>query len=357
MIKTINSQEIKKILILCPRLELQGGVAHYYYLVHKYFKSQKVQLKFQFTGNDNKNRAKKCIRDLFSIIKLLPNFDLIVLNPSLDPRAITRDGLYHFVAKRIFNLKTLVFIHGWDINYEQKISKYGKKLFKIIYNFDQAIVLCSLFKKKLIKWGYYPSTIRLETTTYEYCNVQEKKSSLDIVFLSRFTSGKGCLIAIKAIELLSVEIPNIKLYMAGEGELKPSLEEYVRRKNLDKNVVFTGWVKCKMKYKLLSKCGIMLYPTSYGEGMPISIIEGMGMGLAIITRPVAGISDIFVNGINGFLVKSLNPEDFTDKARQLINCDKLWRKISNHNMQYAKNKFEINSVVKRLETLYYNISI
>ena len=98
--------------------------------------------------------------------------------------------------------------------------------------------------------------------------------------------------AIKTIEILVEQFPNLKLYMVGDGEITSELKDYVFKHNLGKNVDFTGYLSGDKKYYLLEKCGIMLYPTNYGEGMPISLLEGMGMGLAVVTRPVGGIADI-----------------------------------------------------------------
>jgi glycosyltransferase involved in cell wall biosynthesis len=100
----------------------------------------------------------------------------------------------------------------------------------------------------------------------------------------------------------------------------------------------------------------MIYPTSYGEGLPISLLEGMGMGHAIITRPVAGIPDILQDRINGFLVSSQKPQDFADKIKYLLNNRSVWQIISQRNKRQAQEKFEIKSVVKRLDTLFEEIT-
>lgn len=351
----------KKVLVLCPHPSEKGGVANYYSLVRKHFISEKVFLAFYYTGKEyhkkrHRNRVLKTLFDLFSIIKILPHYNLIVLNPSLDPKAVVRDGVFHFVAKRIFHRKTLVFFRGWIPEFERILDNYGKNLFKWFFNFDKALVLSKQFRKTLILWGGDPKAVSLETTTCEQHEFEVNKDPFKIIFLSRLTKGKGCLEAIQAIEILVKEFPNVKLFMVGEGEMKCELLKYVINHDLGKNVEFTGWLEGEKKYSLLSQCGIMLYPTYYGEGMPNNLLEGMGMGLAAVTRPVAGIPDIFVDGENGFLIESLNPNDFAMKVKFLFQNKDVWQTISERNRQIAKERFEISNVVKRLEQLYFEMS-
>ena len=348
----------KQILVVCPHPTLnRGGVSNYYSLVRKYFLSDKVTLHFYYIGNLKRSRFYfikifSNLIDLFSLISLLSNYDLIVLNPSLDFKAVIRDGTFNFVAKRIFGKKTLVFLRGWSPKFERVIERYWKNAFKFFFYADRILVLSSQFRKTLILWGYNPESIGLETTAFEYHEFETRNDPYKMVFLSRLVKGKGCIEAIQTTKILTEEFPNVKLFIIGQGKLVPELKRYIFTHNLSKNIEFTGWLERKRKYHLLSKCGIMLFPTHYGEGMPNSIVEGMGMGLVIVTRPVGGIPDILVDGENGFLVPSLDPKEYAMKIKSLFQKREVWQTISNKNKQIANERFEIRNVVKRLEKLY-----
>lgn len=351
---------MKKVLVLCPDLLAKGGVANYYFLVNKYFKSGKVHLNiYNIEKVSNKTIFHKIIKilyNLYYLVQLFNSHQLIVFNPSFDPKSVFRDGFYHLIAKRFFKKKTLIFFRGWDPNFAYHIDRIGNKIIKFIFNADHILVLSSNIKSSLVRWGFPVKNIGLETTTYELYEPNCEKDPLKIIFLSRLVKGKGCLCAIKAVELLIDEFPNLKLYVVGEGNRYQKLSKYVHEHSLSKNVLFTGWLTGEKMYKLMSKCGIMLYPTDYGEGMPNSIVQGMGMGLPVITRPVAGITDIISNGKNGFLINSLKPCDFANKIQFLLNNNVIWNNICRQNEEKAKKNFEINVVVKRLEHLYYELT-
>jgi glycosyltransferase involved in cell wall biosynthesis len=348
------------VLILCPHPSGRGGVADYYRILRDHFHSDKIELHFYYTGKDfsdhlYQNRVFKSASDLLALLKELRGKDLVVLNPSLDPKAVIRDGVFHFIAKSLFRKKTLVFFHGWIPDFEEIIERYFNALFKLFFDFNRALVLASQFRNALIRWGYVPGRISLETTLYEHHEYDVYKNRFNIIFLSRFSKEKGCLEAIQTIEMLVDEFPEVKLFMAGDGEMMPVLEQYVTNRSLEKHVKFTGWLKGDEKYLLLHQCGIMLFPTSYGEGMPISIIEGMGAGLAIVTRPVAGIPAILTDLINGYLLESLRPCDYAIKLRYLFQNEDVWQNISNRNKLKAVERFEAGNVAKRIERLYWDI--
>jgi len=346
-----------KVLILCPHLSEKGGVAFYYSLVKKHFASKKVDIDFFHTGKHGEiswlSRISRSLADLLSLTASFPRYDLVLLNPSLDPKAVIRDGILHLMAKKVFGKKTMVFFRGWAPECERFIDKHARAPVRYFLNADRVIVLSGRFREVLVRWGFSLERIVLETTTFEHHEFNGyEKSPLKMVFLSRLSRAKGCLEAIQAVEVLSREFSNVELHVIGDGELTTDLKDYVRRSNLGNTVRFAGWLDGKEKYHLLSQCGIMIYPTSYGEGMPNCVLEAMGMGVAVITRPVGGIVDVLVDGKNGFLIDSLDPKEFAAKARYLIQNRNAWQTVSNGSRQQAMENFEIKNVVKRLESLF-----
>lgn len=348
--------EKKNVLMLCPAPSGKGGVAYYCSLIKKKLRSDKIHLDYFYTGSGDESKSLagkllKGLRDLVRLTKVFPYYDLTVFNPSLNLHAILRDALFHTIAKRLFHKKTLIFFHGWNVDLEQKIEKYGKRLFHFFFKFDRALVLSPRFKEALERWGYDPHTVQVATTMCEIPQGNGKKNPFHLVFLSSLARAKGSLEAIQTLEILVKEYPQAKLYMVGEGEFAPQLQEYLRKHNLGDHVEFTGWLTGEEKYRLLGRCGIMLLP-SYSEGMPISLLEGMAAGLAIVSRPVGGIPEIVAEAENGFLVASLDPAEFAARIRVLFQNKALWGTISAQNRKIARAKFDAARVVQDLENLY-----
>lgn len=345
------------VLILCPSPTGKGGIATYYEMFRKYCCSDRLAIQYHYTGKDagspvQRGRIAKSVYDVTSFLRIVRDHDLVVINTSLDARGLIRDAVYHAVAKRIFRKKTVVFFHAWFPDCQELIGRHARRLFRFLFNFDRGVVLAGDAKATLAQWGYAPERITLATTMYEPCRATGVRERLNMVFLSRFVPGKGCLEAIKTAELLVGDYPQLQLFMAGDGVMEEELKAYVAAKGLQRNVLFTGWIEGERKTHLLSECSIMLFPTCYGEGMPITILEGMGMGLVVVTRPVAGIPDAVVDGENGFLVPSTEPADFASKVKSLWEDRDLLERMARANAEKAAGSFTTDIVVDRMESTF-----
>jgi glycosyltransferase involved in cell wall biosynthesis len=61
----------------------------------------------------------------------------------------------------------------------------------------------------------------------------------------------------------------------------------------------------------------------------MSILEAMTMGIPIVAPDVGGIKEIIDDGVEGFLVKGRDPQDFAEKCLEIITNDKLRDSMSN----------------------------
>lgn len=105
-----------------------------------------------------------------------------------------------------------------------------------------------------------------------------------------------------------------------------------------------GYLKGKAKQRILDSHDIFLFPTYYGEGRPIVLLEAMGAGLAVISTPVAAIPEIVKNEENGIIVDSREPIDFFKAVRRLIEDLKLLCYIKKHNKEIAKRFYDAKVV-------------
>ena len=360
----------KKVLILCPHPDRKGGVAYYYRVISKYLSEEAISIQYYFTGkkSDTPNlwsRFKNSVKDIFSLLKSFSHYDLVHLNPSLDAKALFRDGCYHFIAKRIFRKKTLVFFHGWSPDIEQKITSQFAPVFKFFFNCDCIMVLATAFKKTLVSWGYDENRIIFETTTVDDALLAQfsinkrlarigNGKPIKLLFLSRIEETKGIKETIETFVLLSKKHPHVQLTIAGTGSFMAEARKFAASVSKE-NICFTGYVNGEDKVNVYLGADFFLFPTYYAEGMPIAILEAMAMGLPVITRPVAGLKDFLKNGDHGFMMDTKNPSDFAACIDRLIDDPQLWSAMAATSHQYALNHFMSSKVALRIEARYKNI--
>jgi glycosyltransferase involved in cell wall biosynthesis len=340
-----------KILINVPNLEFPGGVA----AVFKALDLEEAQIADHFCIHDNQVEKSNLLRfvrlakKFIIYLNLINKYDVVMLNPSLDQKSFFRDGLFSIIG-RLKGKKVIVFWHGWEDEFEAKIKNslllnlYFKNSFAKAQSF---IVLGQIFKKKLLSMGvseskqFFSFFNIADDSFINKFNINERKrlkSKFNILVLSRIEKNKGVYLAIDTFEKIQKIFPDkfLQLTIAGDGSDLMNVTQYVAKRKI-KNVEFAGFVKGVTKHEVYKNAHLYLFPTSFGEGLPVSVLEAMLYGMPIITRPVGGLPDVIKNNINGYLIDSVNPRDFIQPIKTLMLNSKLYQSICIKNHAFALN--------------------
>ena len=103
-----------------------------------------------------------------------------------------------------------------------------------------------------------------------------------------------------------------KLYIYGAGLEQINISNFIKKRNLSKNIVLKGFEKDKRK--IYSNIDVLIHPT-FGEGSPNTILESCVTNTFVIASNVTGIRDIITHGKSGLLFNPLKEDDL---LKQLI---------------------------------------
>ena len=358
-----------RVLLVTPSIDMPGGVANYYKTLRRYLPEEVEYFTVGARAVDDGRftTLMRAFKDYVNFCRKLRHggYDLVHLNPSLVYKAIARDGILLLIAKA-FRVRVIVFVRGWDGGCESYIRKHFLPLFRFVYRkADAFIVLGAEFRDKLIEMGctdriYMETTVVDDAVLSRSTGSNRQRSSegdgakLNILTLTRIEKTKGIYEAIDAYHILKKKIPSVTLTIAGDGPELQAVKRYATdRQVLD--VSFPGFISGEIKHMAYEHANIFLFPTSYGEGMPNAVLEAMGHGLPIITRPVGGIRDYFENGRMGFITESLDPTVFAGLLETLIVDSKLRVRIGEYNRDYAREHFMASKVAERLQGIYRKV--
>lgn len=353
-----------RILINTPDLKRSGGVAEYLRTLS--LDSEPGIDYFCIHGDDEQSSLQIIYRILNKYIMFwqrIKHYDLIHFHPSFVKKSFFRD-LGFILLARLQNKKTLVTMHGWDEDFEQKVKKsyVFSTLFRISYaKVDAYIVLGDIFKKKLkslfVKTDRYfiVPTVADDSwlSDFDIKNRISTKDRTNILFLSRIEKEKGIYIAIDAVSKLATPKP-VTLIIAGDGPELVNVKQFVAQNKID-NVKFTGFIVGQDKHDVLSKADIFFFP-SYSEGLPIVIIEAMLYGLPIVSRITGAIPDVVEHGVNGFLSTSRDPGDFVPYLQRLMEDQELYTAIATANHKKASQYYTKEKVRQRILSIYEQIA-
>lgn len=366
-----------KVLLLTSDIKEKGGVGNYYRCLNldketdiDYFFVNRADTTSIMSPNskDKLIYLKKAINLVFLYLKFMliaPKYQLIHLNPSLTRNSFYRDMLFILISK-VYQKKVLLFYRGWSEAFEQKIlaSKLLRSLFKHTFGkADAVIVLGDIFEHKLRSMGVTPKKGVFKETTVadasflEGFNLNKKLNDynqhINFLFISRILKEKGIYIAIDAFNQCqqASNHRSMTFYIAGEGEELDNAKRYVQQQEIP-NIVFLGNIQSEEKKEALHNCHIMMFPTYHGEGLPNCLLEGMLYGMPIISRVNAGIPDVVIEGINGFLTTSLDSNNFAAACNKLVNNSDLYTQMAKTNSIYALANFSTEKVRERLLNIY-----
>jgi len=358
-----------KVLITHPDFDDPGGVSNIYKQLHNKFKIPTLHF---MVGKRTKEsgllpRIFRIFHDYYEFVKCLRtnNIDLVHINPSLDLKSFMRDGMFALLAK-VNKKKIVAFFHGWQKSFEAHIERGFIWIFKFFFGkCDAFIVLSKEFRKTLKKWGIVQPIYQVVTVIdendlagFELQNAlkeRQNSKSWRVLYLSRIVKDKGIYETVEAVSLLKAKYPMIELVVAGEGEELENVKSYVRNRKIS-NVTFVGYVRGEAKRRIFEKSQVFCFPTYYGEGLPVSVIEAIAYGLPVVTRPDGGLADFFKNEVHGFITESKEPAVFANYIEKLFLDKRLYENISCYNFSFGKKWFFASELVKKLEKIYSKVS-
>jgi glycosyltransferase involved in cell wall biosynthesis len=160
----------------------------------------------------------------------------------------------------------------------------------------------------------------------------------------------GRLIADKGMETVVDAVAGIQglLTVAGEGPERPRLEARARAHGLDAR--FTGFVPRERLDALYRDAWVVVLAARRGEGLPNVVLEAFAHGRPVVATPVAGVRDLVVDGVNGFLVPPDDPRALRDALARLAHERGLAARMGAAGRRRAEG-FAWERVRPRLEAL------
>lgn len=193
-------------------------------------------------------------------------------------------------------------IHTVGLHYSSRsfLSRLKCRIESKIYNsFNSKIisitpVLNDIIKEKLHVNNFSIYNIGNGVDLRKFPNLKteskEQTSSFNIIYLARLDKGKNHITLLKAINLVSKKIPNIKLHLIGDGSKRDKITDFIAVNQLGENVVIHGNVQ--NVEPLLRNGNVGVFPSEF-EGCSIAILEMMASGLPIICSNIPAFTSIF----------------------------------------------------------------
>lgn len=175
-----------------------------------------------------------------------------------------------------------------------------------------------------------------------------RRSSASRVFLfcGSLIARKGVDLLARAFVRLAADFPDVRLKIAGDGELRQSLAQTLR--SVSDRVEFTGFKDWDGLPELYSTADVLCVPSRY-DGWGLVVPEGLAAGLPVIGSDRMGAALEFIKtGVNGWLVRAGDETAILNAMRDAASLtgDELAQRsrcaretVSEHTLQHGSARF------------------
>lgn len=189
-------------------------------------------------------------------------------------------------------------------------------------------------RTKLAEWGIAPDKVVIGMIA----SYKPEKSPTDFVDIAARILEAG---------------ENVHFVMAGDGELRPLVEERIRHHGIEKHFTLLGWQPVEDMPAIYKSLDILVL-TSLWEGLPRVFPEGMACGLPIVATSVGGAREAIADGENGFLFQPRDVEGMTAAVLKLVRDPELRRTMAECGKRRVV-EFDVRKAIDHLETEYRRV--
>jgi len=162
-------------------------------------------------------------------------------------------------------------------------------------------------------------------------------------------------VLLRAFAQIGDKEPELRLVLAGDGPLRPQLEDLATALGIGDKVEFLGQQGRSQVAKLLAGCEVFVLP-SRSEPFGIAIIEALACKKAVVATAVGGIPEIIENGKNGILVEPDNPKALAEALIAVLNDRSLQLQLPENGYMTVRERFQSDHTGSAYETVFSDLS-
>ena len=166
------------------------------------------------------------------------------------------------------------------------------------------------------------------------------------LYFGRLSKEKGILNLINAFK----NCKDGKLYIAGDGPERETIEQIIKENKLENRVKLLGFLNKEQMTDVIRKCKFVVVPSIWYENCPYSILETLAIGKPVIGSNMGGIPELVNDNENGFIYDTIS--ELTEKMNLLFENKKLVKQFSKKSKELATEKYDREVYYQKLKKIY-----
>ncbi len=174
-----------------------------------------------------------------------------------------------------------------------------------------------------------------------------------ILNVAALVPHKGQRHLIDAMAQVIRAVPEARLVILGEGELRPSLERQVAALGLERHVLLPGFRRDVLS--LMKTCDVFVL-SSVMEGLGTSLLDAMACARPIVGTNAGGIPEVVLDGETGHVVPPRDADALAEALIDLLQDDERARGFASAGFERVRKRFSVERMVADTLAVYESIT-
>ena len=251
-----------------------------------------------------------------------------------------QSGTVTMLAARLAGIGYSITFHGWPVFFDAEKHRVSEKVKAAA--FTRSISYFCRSQLMLFSGATDPTPFKvvhcgIELSAYKFR--MPRQDVRRVLCVARISPEKGLTFLIEAFKKLADSGLNCELRLAGDGSMRADLEAMARNLGIADKVTFLGFINEAQIAQELQLADIFVL-TSYVEGVPVSAMEAMAVGVPVVATNVGGTSELIQDGVSGLLVRPSDTETIYASIRKLIENPDLRSQIAKNGRLIVEKEFD-----------------
>lgn len=244
----------------------------------------------------------------------------------------------------------------WYFTFLRDKKTQQKFITHIYRDFDEILFPSDALRREAFEYGLDKNKgqvlpLAVDTDIFKPDDDKTLHDIKTIVFVGRFElEKKGIIDLLKAVKLLTNDIPNIQLKMAGIGSAE-DVEKLLKLRNglqLQDNIQFLKPVDNNKLPEYYKMGDVVVVPSKWLEAFGRITIEAMACGVPVVSSNAGGIGEINIDGETGLVFEKGDAVAMYEALKKILSDDEYRKKLGANARKRVEAVYNYNAITEGL---------